>query len=171
MVCFYCLFLLFVCFAVVSSEYNRIIIFKEPIKGKALQGHVIRSVKVANEGSCRVQCFMEPNCVSINVGPVQEGKGICELNNATDDSPSQSALKNVAQYIHYADYSLVTYMKVACVKVKSVQHSHLLSCSLDLIFPELMSASWRSLSRERCNVSGRIYQQGIPVCLPGRIQI
>ena len=92
---------LFVCFAVVSSEYNRIIIFKEPIKGKALQGHVIRSVKVANERSCRVQCFMEPNCVSINVGPVQEGKGICELN-ATDDSPSQSALKNVAQYIHYA---------------------------------------------------------------------
>ena len=39
--------------------------------------------------------------MSINVGPVQEGKGICELN-ATDDSPSQSALKNVAQYIHYA---------------------------------------------------------------------
>ena len=85
-----------------SSEYNRIIIFKEPIKGKALQGHVIRSVKVANEGSCRVQCFMEPNCVSINIGPVQEGKGICELNNATDDSPSHSALKNVAQYIYYA---------------------------------------------------------------------
>ena len=97
--CFYCLF---VWFAVVSSEYNRIIIFKEPIKGKALQGHVIRSVKVANEGSCRVQCFMEPNCVSINVGPVQEGKSICELNNATDDSPSQSALENVAQYIYYA---------------------------------------------------------------------
>ena len=97
--CFYCLF---VCFAAVSSEYNRIIIFQEPIKGKALQGHVISSVKVANEGSCRVQCFMEPNCVSINVGPVQEGKSICELNNATGDSPSQSALKNVAQYIHYA---------------------------------------------------------------------
>ena len=85
-----------------SSEYNRIITFKEPIKGKVLKGHVIRSLKVANEGSCRVQCFMEPNCVSINVGPVQEGKSICELNNATDDSPSRSALKNVAQYIHYA---------------------------------------------------------------------
>ena len=56
------------------------------------------------------------------------------------------------------------------VKVKSVQQSHLLFCS-NLIFPELMSASWKSLSRERCNVSGRIYQQGIPVCLPGRIQI
>lgn len=97
--CFYCLF---VCFAVVSSEYNRIIIFKEPIKEKALRDHVIRSVKVANEGSCRVQCFMEPNCVSINVGPVLEGESICELNNAADDSPSQSVLKHVAQYIHYA---------------------------------------------------------------------
>ena len=27
---------------------------------------------------------------------------MCELNNATDDSPSQSVLKHVAQYIHYA---------------------------------------------------------------------
>ena len=49
LVCFYCLF---VCFAVVTSEYNRIITFKEPIKGKVLKGHVIRSLKVANEGSC-----------------------------------------------------------------------------------------------------------------------
>ena len=61
-------------------------------------------------------------------------------------------------------------MKVACVKVKSAQWSHLLLCS-NLIFPELMSALWKSLSKERCNVSGRIYKQGISVCLPGRIQI
>ena len=39
-------------------------------------------------------------------------------------------------------------MKVACVKVKSVQQPHLLLCS-NLIFPELMSASWKSLSREK----------------------
>ena len=85
--------------------------------------------------------------------------------------PPPRKLYNHLEWGELGDFSLVTYMKVACVKVKSVQHSHLLSCSLDLIFPELMSASWKSLSRERCNVSGRIYQQGIPVCLPGRIQI
>ena len=39
-----------------------------------------------NEGSCRVMCYMEPNCVSINVGPLEGGKHKCELNNATDEN-------------------------------------------------------------------------------------
>ena len=45
-----------------------------------LPGHVIRTEKVANEGSCRVRCFLEPNCVSINVGPADDqGQRTCEL--------------------------------------------------------------------------------------------
>ena len=46
---------------------------------------MIRSEEVPNEGSCRVMCYMEPDCVSINVRPSQGGKYICELNNATVD--------------------------------------------------------------------------------------
>ena len=38
-----------------------------------------------NEGTCRVLCYMEPNCVSINLGPLEGGKHKCELNNATDE--------------------------------------------------------------------------------------
>jgi len=49
------------------------LIFKEPITNKALPGHVIRTEKVADEGSCRLKCYLEPNCVSINVGPAEEG--------------------------------------------------------------------------------------------------
>ena len=61
-------------FPVFATEAERVLIFKEPIPDKALPEHVIRTEKVADEGSCRVKCYMEPNCVSINVGPEEEGK-------------------------------------------------------------------------------------------------
>ena len=50
-----------------------------------MKDHVIRSALVINKGSCRVLCYMEPNCVSMNFGPSHGGKYRCELNNATDE--------------------------------------------------------------------------------------
>ena len=83
-----------------AAEYNRVIIFKGPIADKVLRGHVIRREKVANEGGCRVKCFLEPNCVSINVGPAVEGNRSCELNNDTDES--QSLLWRKKNFVHYS---------------------------------------------------------------------
>ena len=102
-------------FPVVAREYNRVLIFKEPVEDKILPGHVIRTEKVANEGSCRVKCFLEPNCVSVNVGPADDqGPRICELNDLTDESPIQTGLTERPGHIHYsaevsdifADYQL-----------------------------------------------------------------
>ena len=68
-----------------------------------LPGHVIRTEKVANEGSCRVRCFLEPNCVSINVGPADDqGQRTCELKSFTDESPSQTGLQQKTGHIHYS---------------------------------------------------------------------
>ena len=50
-------------FEELTYEYDRIIIFKEPASDKALSGHVIRTEKVTDEGSCRVECYLEPKCV------------------------------------------------------------------------------------------------------------
>ena len=50
-----------------------------------MRDHVISVAEVINEGNCRVMCYMEPNCVSINFGPSHGGKYRCELNNATDE--------------------------------------------------------------------------------------
>ena len=47
----------------------------------AMKDRVIRSAEVPNVGSCKVMCYMEPDCVSINVGPVEGGNQKCELNN------------------------------------------------------------------------------------------
>ena len=88
--------------AVLVTEYNRVIIFKEPINDKVLPGHVIRTEMVRNEGSCRVKCFLEPNCVSINVGPEVEGTRTCELKNFTDESETQTGLEEKKGYIHFA---------------------------------------------------------------------
>ena len=76
--------------------------FKEPIANKALKNHVIRSEKVPSEGSCRLMCYMEPNCVSINLGPLERGNHKCELNNATDENQLVSLLQNKAAFTYLA---------------------------------------------------------------------
>ena len=77
--------------------------FKDPVEGKVLPGHVIRTEKVANVGSCRKKCFLEPNCESINVGPADhQGQRTCELNNFRDESPSQAKLQEKTGHIHYS---------------------------------------------------------------------
>ena len=55
-----------------------------------------------NEGSCRVMCYMEPNCVSINVGPLEGGKHKCELNNATDENQFTIFLEDKPTYTYLA---------------------------------------------------------------------
>ena len=58
-------------------------------------------MEVPHEGSCKVICYTEPNCVSINVRPAtQEGKYICDLNNATGESESSSVLQSKEGHIY-----------------------------------------------------------------------
>lgn len=47
-----------------------------------------------------MKCFLEPNCVSINVGPAVARNRSCELNNDTDES--QSVLTRKKNFIHYS---------------------------------------------------------------------
>ena len=75
-----------------TANYDRSIIFKEPIPNKVMCGHMISSSEVPNEGSCRVNCYLDPNCVSINMGPLEGGKLMCELNDVTS-SQKESFIK------------------------------------------------------------------------------
>ena len=100
-----------------TGDECRIILFEEPIPNKAISGHVIRILEVPNEGSCRTICYMEPDCVSINVRPSEGGKYKCELNNATVDVNQLTFLDdrdttyylaievNVLVWLLYSDYS------------------------------------------------------------------
>ena len=53
---------------------------------------MIRTEQVPDDGSCRIKCYLEPSCVSINVGPFDEVTKICELNDETDESQAHLAL-------------------------------------------------------------------------------
>ena len=74
-------------------EYDRILIFKEPLSNKALESHLKRTEKLSDEESCRLKCLLEPACLSVNVGLIDKGTHICELNNDTDESPSNFAFE------------------------------------------------------------------------------
>ena len=79
----------------------RDIIFKEPIGSKAMKNHVISRAEVPSEGSCRLMCYIEPNCVSINLGQMQH-KRKCELNNATAENQFASHLQNEPTFTYLA---------------------------------------------------------------------
>ena len=85
-----------------TDDDSRHIKFKDPIPNMAMKNHVIKSVEVPNEGSCRVMCYMEPNCVSINVGPVTGKSQKCDLNNATEENHASFLLVNNPGYAYLA---------------------------------------------------------------------
>ena len=84
----------------VTALHDRVITFKEPRLNKSLEGHVIISRNVSNEGSCRVNCYLNPDCVSINMGPLIAGMLTCELNAAASGNEHTSALENKAGYTY-----------------------------------------------------------------------
>ena len=85
-----------------KDDECRDIVFKEPVADKAMKNHVIKSEEVPIEGSCRLMCYMEPNCVSINLGPLEEGKHKCELNNATAENQFANSLVNKLDFTYLA---------------------------------------------------------------------
>ena len=86
-----------------TDDGCRHIVWNQPVQDKLMQGNLIRSMEVPHEGSCKVICYMEPNCVSINVRPAtQGGNFICELNNATGGNKRSSALQSKEGHIYVA---------------------------------------------------------------------
>ena len=52
---------------------------------RRLMKHIIASIKVIDFDLCELQCYHQPNCVSINFNVIQDSEGLheCELSNAT----------------------------------------------------------------------------------------
>lgn len=47
----------------------RVLEFSSPIGGRTLVGHVFKTIKITSPDLCEVNCFIEADCVSFNVGP------------------------------------------------------------------------------------------------------
>ena len=85
-----------------TDDASRHIKFKDPIPNMAMKSHAIKIAEVPNEGSCKVMCLMEPNFVSINIGPVEGGNQKCELNNATEEKYAPFLLVKTPSYTYLA---------------------------------------------------------------------
>ncbi|RMX37864.1 hypothetical protein pdam_00007082, partial [Pocillopora damicornis] len=56
-----------------------------PKPGYRLENRSVRTIEVFDEDLCRLQCYLEPNCVSYNFHKLRQASGThkCDLNNAT----------------------------------------------------------------------------------------
>ena len=86
---------LFYVFCFLSGECRQLE-FNHIFDGKRLKNHVIRTVDVPSERSCRTLCYMEPNCVSYNFNKV---KRKCELNNSTLKEVEENMQESNPNYI------------------------------------------------------------------------
>ena len=57
--------------------------FAKEIRGRRLNGSVIREIEVDSEVSCQLQCVKESECLSYNFGPKKNKKRFnCEMSNS-----------------------------------------------------------------------------------------
>ncbi|CAH3124383.1 unnamed protein product, partial [Pocillopora meandrina] len=56
-----------------------------PKPGYRLENRSVRTIEVFDEDLCKLQCYLEPNCVSFNFHKLRQASGThkCDLNNAT----------------------------------------------------------------------------------------
>nr|XP_058945954.1 uncharacterized protein LOC131773977 [Pocillopora verrucosa] len=79
--------ILVVVFSVHDNDNCRQLDFDLPIFGKALANHVIRTIQVPDVLLCQLYCFLEADCVSVNVRAANHSpEKICELNNKDANS-------------------------------------------------------------------------------------
>ena len=76
--------------------------------GKRLVNHRIRTIEVMEKRFCRALCFMEPDCVSINLDKRVDGSGNykCELNNVTHEGHEHELREEENSFYHAAKVGL-----------------------------------------------------------------
>ena len=73
--------------------------FTRPIVSQKLEGHVIKSILVKSEIGCEANCFKEDNCMSMNFGPLEDGRHVCELS-SSDHHIHPEDLKHQMEFIY-----------------------------------------------------------------------
>ena len=85
--------------AIPATDDCRVLEFKPPINRRMLIGHVIKGLLVNSVGGCEANCFMNDDCVSMNLGPLEDGKRVCELSNSDHDMHPED-LKYQLEFIY-----------------------------------------------------------------------
>lgn len=69
--------------------------FSAAIEGRALRGHVVKTLYVPGEETCKIHCFLNEVCQSINVSPNgASGRWKCELSDTDEKQNPQSLIED-----------------------------------------------------------------------------
>ena len=85
-----------------QGEYRQLFFpAKFTFDDRRLIKHIIATLKVLDVDLCELQCYLQPNCVSINFSVIPDSEGLheCELNNATHRS-HEIDLQNKDGYVY-----------------------------------------------------------------------
>ena len=113
-----------------DADRCRILAFtaEKEVNGKHLMNHVIRIVEVEAEDFCETMCYMEPDCVSINLDKRvgRNGHYECELNNVTHERHERE-LETEENYFYHA-------AKVSNILCNEYGFSKAITISITFIF-------------------------------------
>ena len=125
---------------------------------RRLVKHIIATVEVVDLNLCELQCYQQPNCVSINFNVISDSGRLheCELNNATHRS-HDSKLMNRDDYVYKGAEVRNFNILLSFVEKKNIykitKTSKLSSPSLFRYLEDLYSASSMSLRLVRIHAS------------------
>ena len=84
--------------------------FTNPIGNHSLVGHVITSAPVESEIGCEARCFADDDCMSVNLGPLEGSKYLCELS-SSDHNLHPKDLKYKKGFVYKPAWVSVTRWK------------------------------------------------------------
>ena len=67
-----------------GEEECRQLEYSQPVQDRALTNHVIIKINTTRKDTCIVKCFIEPKCLSFNVGPLDNHQYLCEISDSDD---------------------------------------------------------------------------------------
>ena len=90
---------------------------EKAFEGKRLVNHTIRTVEITVSRFCENLCYMEPDCVSINLYTRGDGNGNykCELNNATHEGHEEKLIEEEMYSYHAAEVNVAFNLRVRVV--------------------------------------------------------
>nr|XP_058965733.1 uncharacterized protein LOC131792381 [Pocillopora verrucosa] len=96
-----------------NSGQCRSLVFKpaKAFDGQRLRNHVIRVSDVKEKDFCGILCYMEPYCVSYNLGKqprAADGRYTCELNNATHEGNKDDLVEDQSYIFGGAESACIT---------------------------------------------------------------
>ena len=79
---------------------------EKAFEGKRLVNHIVRTVEITVSRFCENLCYMEPDCVSINLYARGDGNYECELKNATHEGHEEKLIDEEMYSYHAAEVNI-----------------------------------------------------------------